>query len=265
MSKREEAIGVIEIIKNSKKAHEDWLAYFMEFPDQEKTEEYKHLGDRFFHEKCISDYEKVIKKIEQLQADNEEMADMLIAGSFLGRGTQLIGDMRYQELLKAEAENKDLKEARKKPEPTDEGCTNCKNRLEAEIDRLTAENKLLKWLLGKRRKAEGHWCDVSRLNADLKAKDAEITGLRDYVKSYAACTWDGIGACPECGLERGVFKPQAAIEHGNIITELKAEIKAKDEKARLFRIEVQEALEALIGCEDEKATEIIEQALKEKP
>jgi len=109
----------IEIIKNSKKTHEDWLAYFMEFPDQEKTEEYKHLGDRFFHEKCISDYEKVIKKIEQLQADNEEMADMLIAGSFLGRGTQLIGDMRYQELLKAEAENKDLKDARKKPEPTE--------------------------------------------------------------------------------------------------------------------------------------------------
>jgi len=40
--------------------------------------------------------------------------------------------------------------------------------------------------------------------------------------------------------------------------------RAKDEKARLFRIEVQEALEALIGCEDEKATEIIEQALKDK-
>ena len=40
--------------------------------------------------------------------------------------------------------------------------------------------------------------------------------------------------------------------------------RAKDEKARLFRIEVQEALEALIGCEDEKATEILEQALKEK-
>jgi len=144
--------------------------------------------------------------------------------------------------------------------PTDEGCTNCKNRLEAEIDRLTAENKLLKWLLGKRRKAEGHWCDVSRLNADLKAKDAEITGLRDYVKSYAACTWDGIGACPECGLERGVFKPQAAIEHGNIITELKAELKAKDAALeKLARL----GNEPYLG--NSEGNIIAQQALKEKP
>jgi len=59
------------------------------------------------------------EQLKELQTENEKMADMLIAGSFLGRGTQLIGDMRYQELLKAEAENKDLKEARKKPEPTE--------------------------------------------------------------------------------------------------------------------------------------------------
>jgi len=43
---------------------------------------------------------------------------------------------------------------------------------------------------------------------------------------------------------------------------LKAELKAENEKARLFRLEVQEAVEALIGCEDEKALEILEQALK---
>ena len=44
--------------------------------------------------------------------------------------------------------------------------------------------------------------------------------------------------------------------------QLQAEVKDKDEKARLFRIDVQEAIEALIGCDDEKALEILEQALK---
>ena len=64
----------IEIIKESKKMHEDWLAYFLKHPDEEKIEEYKHLGDRFFHEKCISNYEKVIKKIEQLEAQNKQLS-----------------------------------------------------------------------------------------------------------------------------------------------------------------------------------------------
>ena len=109
-----------------------------------------------------------------------------------------------------------------KPEPTDPIVQTLIQGLRNEIDRLTAENK--------KKIAQLRICDTEneKYRAELKAKDAEITGLRDYVKSYAACTWDGIGACPDCGLERGVFKPQAAIEHGNIITELKAELKAKD-------------------------------------
>ena len=37
-----------------------------------------------------------------------------------------------------------------------------------------------------------------------------------------------------------------------------------NEKARLLRLEVQEAVEALIGCEDDKALKILEQALKDK-
>ena len=37
------------------------------------------------------------------------------------------------------------------------------------------------------------------------------------------------------------------------IDRLTAENKAKDEKARLFHLEVQEAIEALIGCEDDKS------------
>ena len=101
---------------------------------------------------------------------------------------------------------------------------------------------------------------MKECQAELKAKDAEITGLRDYVKSYAACTWDGIGACPECGLERGVFKPQAAIEHGNIITELKAELKAKDAALeKLARL----GNEPYLG--NSEGNIIAQQALKEKP
>jgi len=42
------------------------------------------------------------------------------------------------------------------------------------------------------------------------------------------------------------------------------ELQAENEKARLFRLEVQEAVEALIGCEDDKALRILEQALKDK-
>ena len=41
-----------------------------------------------------------------------------------------------------------------------------------------------------------------------------------------------------------------------------AVLQAENEKARLFRLEVQEAVEALIGCEDDKALKILEQALK---
>jgi len=43
-----------------------------------------------------------------------------------------------------------------------------------------------------------------------------------------------------------------------------AVLQAENEKARLFRLEVQEAVEALIGCEDDKALRILEQALKDK-
>ena len=92
-----------------------------------------------------------------------------------------------------EAYQAELADARKKPEPTVgtdrlreiaketwvDSCAPQRHILTMadEFDNLTAENKLLKWLLGKRRKAEGHWCDVSRLNAELKAKDEENAKL----------------------------------------------------------------------------------------
>ena len=68
----------IEIIKASQKTHEEWLAFFMKYPNEEKAEEYKHLGDRFFHEKCIGDYDKAIKEIQQLQAERDEQAKKIV-------------------------------------------------------------------------------------------------------------------------------------------------------------------------------------------
>ena len=145
------------------------------------------------------------EQLKELQTENEKMAD-----SFLGRGTQLIGDMRYQELLKAEAENKDLKEARKKPEPTDEGCTNCKNLLEAEITRQAAELAQLKRALrypepddSERQYMFCGYCGkegamtidelqqhilscekhpIFKLQAELEAKDKEIDRLKRVIE-----------------------------------------------------------------------------------
>ena len=94
----------IEIIENSKKTHEDWLAYFVKYPDQEKTEEHKHLGDRFFHEQCITNYEKVIKKIQQLQNENKAMKIALdnLSKSFVRIETE-------RDLLQLELKDQTLK------------------------------------------------------------------------------------------------------------------------------------------------------------
>jgi len=55
------------------------------------------------------------------------------------------------------------------------------------------------------------------------------------------------------------FKDEIALQDEN------AKLKERgNEKARLLRLEVQEAVEALIGCEDDKALKILEQALKDK-
>ena len=53
---------------------------------------------------------------------------------------------------------------------------------------------------------------------------------------------------------------KALLEHSKTQLEYD-ELQAENEKARLFRLEVQEAVEALIGCEDDKALRILEQAL----
>lgn len=67
----------IEILEKSKRTHEDWLAFFLRCPDEEKKDEYKHIGDRFHQEKCINNYEKAIKNIEQLQAENKRLKEGL--------------------------------------------------------------------------------------------------------------------------------------------------------------------------------------------
>ena len=56
-----------------------------------------------------------------------------------------------------------------------------------ELDRLTVENSTLKELLEKRRKEEGHWLDVSRLKAELKAKDEQIWQLKLDIKVISEC------------------------------------------------------------------------------
>jgi len=62
-------MDAIEIIEESIKTHEDWFCYFSSFPEQEKADEYTHIGDRLFHEKCISDYKKAIKQIEKIKSE----------------------------------------------------------------------------------------------------------------------------------------------------------------------------------------------------
>lgn len=57
-------------------------------------------------------------QIKKLKAENEKLLETLLAAGFLGNGTQLIGDMRYRELVdkeaaldKATAENEKLRKA----------------------------------------------------------------------------------------------------------------------------------------------------------
>ena len=88
----------IKIIEESKKTHEDWLAYLV-YPDQEKAEEYKYLGDRFFHEKCINNYEKAIKEIKQIQAENKDLKESLKDDS-----ERIIKIVRLEAELKAKNE-----------------------------------------------------------------------------------------------------------------------------------------------------------------
>lgn len=58
----------IEIFKASIVTHEEWMDYFVKYPDAENKEQYKCLGNASFHRDCIKRYNEGILDIEQLQA-----------------------------------------------------------------------------------------------------------------------------------------------------------------------------------------------------
>lgn len=48
---------------------------------------------------------------KQLQTENNRLIDTLMAAGFIGQGTQIIGDKRYEELMVAESKLKELQGA----------------------------------------------------------------------------------------------------------------------------------------------------------
>jgi len=199
----------------------------------------------------------------------------------------------------------------KKPEPTKLQTDFIFEKMQNEIDRLTADRD--KWQFAYEEddiRTNGLCEKVERLDAEnkeLKAKSwnnqttsdlllrkskelqAKLTAARKKPELLVYSIWEeqerqhlvDIGAdCTRISAQKAWQVQQAEIdrltaENRSLIgeandyiiknNELRAELKAKDEKARLFRLEVQEAVESLIGCEDEKALEILEQVLKDTP
>ena len=108
-------------------------------------------------------------------------------------------------------------------------------------------------------------CEIARLKMEIDQyhiENARLKALIEHSKTQLEYEWiEAENAKLQKRLE--VLK----VNRNDLFdknVKLKAELKAENEKARLFRLEVQEAVEALIGCEDDKALRILEQALKEK-
>ena len=70
-------IRAIEIIKEIKQTHQEWMDYFEKNPDLQSLKEYKHVGDINHHRKCIEEYNVVIAEIEQLQEENRRQAERI--------------------------------------------------------------------------------------------------------------------------------------------------------------------------------------------
>lgn len=72
-------LKAIEIIKESKQTHQDWLDYFKKNPNTQKmVKKYKYVGNINHHKRCIRKYNKVITEIEQLQAKNKKLKNIII-------------------------------------------------------------------------------------------------------------------------------------------------------------------------------------------
>ena len=66
-------MNAVEILKNSLKTHQEWLAYLEKYPSAEYDEKHKCIGDAKFHRECITGYEQAISEYEQLQAENKRL------------------------------------------------------------------------------------------------------------------------------------------------------------------------------------------------
>jgi len=70
-------------------------------------------------------------EVERLEKENNHLLDTCFAACYIGKGTQIIGDKRYKELVKAEAKVKRLEKLLRKHNI----CPSCGKQLtQAEVD-----------------------------------------------------------------------------------------------------------------------------------
>ena len=80
-----------------------------EFTKRIRTEPY---NPKWEHTLIIrtEDRDELCDRLDRVEAENGKLLDIIMAAGFIGQGTQIIGDKRYEELMIAEARNKDLLE-----------------------------------------------------------------------------------------------------------------------------------------------------------
>jgi predicted nucleic acid-binding Zn-ribbon protein len=184
----------IEIIQESIKTHRDWMHFFMKYPERKDKKEYKYIGDEFFHEKCITDYEKAIKgieklrtKIQELMEENEELRDRIPLGK------------KYQ------SPHEDLSDC-----PTCyDGMCNCDIRtlvhnikraddLQSTLAEKEKEIKKLTKCLDCKKGANKHLrIDINELREKVSAKDKEIQQLREALEKIYKQKKYAVNRCSE--------------------------------------------------------------------
>ena len=76
--------------------------------------------------KLIQENVKLQSHLDRAEAENGKLLDTIMAAGFIGQGTQIIGDKRYEELKRAEADNKRLRELVR--------CSNCSYWIDEKCD-----------------------------------------------------------------------------------------------------------------------------------
>lgn len=64
-----------------------------------------------FDDEELYEIKKLCDRLDRAEAENGKLLDTIMAAGFIGQGTQIIGDKRYEELKRAEAINKELLKA----------------------------------------------------------------------------------------------------------------------------------------------------------